>query len=50
MSLYNPIDKLLRSKSANNVSVTFDQIEAILGFKLPDPARERPQWWANEVR
>jgi hypothetical protein len=25
------------------------QIEAILGCRLPDTARERPQWWANEV-
>ena len=49
MALYDPLYKWLRPNSANNISVTFDQIEAILEFKLPDTARARPQWWANEV-
>jgi hypothetical protein len=48
MALYDPLYRWLRSKSANNISVTFDQIETILGFQLPDTARKRPQWWANE--
>jgi hypothetical protein len=49
MALYDPLYKWLRSKSASNISATFGQIEAILGSKLPDTARERVQWWANEV-
>jgi hypothetical protein len=49
MSAYDPLYKWLLSNSANSVSPTFAQIEAILGFKLPDTARKRPQWWANEV-
>ena len=49
MALYDPLSKWLRSKSVNIVFVTFDQIEAILGFRLPDTARERSQWWANEM-
>jgi hypothetical protein len=49
MALYDPIYKWLRPSSANNIPVTFRQIEAVLGFKLPDTARKRAQWWANEM-
>jgi hypothetical protein len=49
MALYDPLYKWLRSKSAKNICVTFGQIEAVLGFRLPDTARDRPQWWANEM-
>jgi hypothetical protein len=48
MSIYDPLYKWLHSKSANNISAAFEQIETVLGFKLPNTARERPQWWANE--
>jgi hypothetical protein len=49
VALYDPLYNWLSSRSANNVFVTFDQIEAILGFRLPDTARKRAKWWANEV-
>src|SRR5262245_1354311 len=29
------------------VVLTFDQIESLLGFALPDQARLNPQWWTN---
>jgi len=50
MSAYNPLFKLLSLKSAGGmkiVSVTFSQIEAVLGFALPDTARNNPHWWGN---
>lgn len=30
-------------------TLTFDRIEAILGFRLPKSAREYQAWWANQV-
>lgn len=52
MSAYDPLFKLLCLKSAGGVSIvpaTFKQIEAVLGFKLPDTARSKSQWWGNET-
>jgi hypothetical protein len=48
MSKYHPLYERLRSEFDNSISVRFDQIETILEFMLPDTARQRPQWWANE--
>jgi hypothetical protein len=28
--------------------LTFEQIESLLGFTLPDEARTDPAWWAND--
>ena len=30
-------------------TLSFDRIEAILGFRLPKSAREYQAWWANQV-
>jgi hypothetical protein len=49
MSKYDPLYKWLHSQSAKNVSATFAQIEVVLGFELPETARDKAQWWANEV-
>ena len=52
MSIYDPLFKLLSLKSAGGISVvpaTFKQIEAVLGFTLPETARSSPQWWGNET-
>jgi hypothetical protein len=48
VSKYAPLRHWLHETTANHISATFEQIETILGFKLPDAARQRPQWWANE--
>jgi hypothetical protein len=50
MSKYDPLCKWLRADSRKTIPATFQQIEKILGFTLPDTARERPQWWANESK
>ncbi len=47
MSKYAPLrDYLLRQKH-REFELTFKEIEAIVGFKLPVSA-DRPQWWANQ--
>lgn len=45
-SKYDPLHNFLRSKPAGEFTLTFRQIEDVLGFELPKSA-ERPQWWAN---
>jgi hypothetical protein len=51
MSKYEPLYRWLVAKSASGITsipTTFQQIEAVLGFKLPDSARTSTPWWANE--
>lgn len=49
MSQYHPLSRWLDSLLSNEIALTFQQVELILGFPLPRTARERPQWWANEA-
>ena len=39
--LYN----YLRDRYANRVVLTFAEIEDLLGFALPEPARNQREWW-----
>ena len=39
--------KYLENRYANTVVLTFAQIEDLLGFTLPEPARLRAEWWTN---
>jgi hypothetical protein len=48
MSKYDPLHKWLSARSESRISVTFTQIEKILGFTLPRTARKESAWWANE--
>lgn len=51
MSKYDPLYRWLVAKSASGVisaRTTFEQIEEVLGFKLPASARTSAPWWANE--
>ncbi len=53
MSKYDPLYKWLCAKAMKKVAkipLTFEQVEVIVGFRLPDTARSRSQWWANETR
>lgn len=43
---YAGLQKYLTGRYADAVVLTFAQIEDLLGFSLPDPAREEPGWWA----
>ena len=37
----------LGNRSPSIVVLTFDQMEAVLGFALPASARTQPDWWAG---
>lgn len=39
--------KYLHDRYADTVVLTFGQIESLLGFALPDQARQDRQWWTN---
>jgi hypothetical protein len=45
---YRPLHKYLDGRYADTVVLTFADIEALLGFPLPDRARFEPAWWSNE--
>jgi len=37
----------LQGRHADRVVLTFEQIESLLGFALPDEARHDQRWWTN---
>ena len=41
--------KYLTERYADRVVLTFQQIEDLLGFALPAPARTDPSWWTDAV-
>lgn len=42
---YQRLYVYLRDRYANCVVLTFAQIEDLLGFVLPEPARREAEWW-----
>jgi hypothetical protein len=42
---YELLHRYLRDRYANRVVLTFAEIEDLLGFSLPDPARAHLAWW-----
>jgi hypothetical protein len=44
---YLPLYLYLGDRRANILSLTFAEIESLLGFPLPDLARKLPEWWAE---
>ena len=42
---YQTLHTYLDSRYADRVVLTFRQIEDLLGFPLPDPARRNEDWW-----
>ena len=49
MSKYDALKQHLQSLPATtSVTLTFRQVEEILGFSLPDSARKHRPWWAND--
>ena len=44
---YRVFYKYLEGRYADTVVLTFRQIEDLLGFSLPPPARTDPGWWTN---
>lgn len=47
MSKYEPIRHYLSEAAREAVRMTFREMEAVLGFRLPASARRHPAWWAN---
>jgi hypothetical protein len=46
MGKYDPLRDRLRTLNFSEFTLTFREIEDIIGAPLPDTAM-RPQWWAN---
>ncbi len=46
MGKYDPLKGFLERQEAELVSVSFAELEALLGAKLPDSKRY-PAWWSN---
>jgi DNA-binding XRE family transcriptional regulator len=44
---YHPLYRALEAAGTGNVSLTFGEIEALLGRPLPPSARSRRDWWGN---
>ena len=44
---YLLLHKYLANRYANTVVLTFAEIEDLLGFTLPDPARLQKEWWTS---
>ena len=46
---YQSLYRYLRDRYANRVVLTFAEIEDLLGFSLPPPARFEDGWWVAPV-
>jgi hypothetical protein len=44
---YRLLFKYLRDRYANRVVLTFSEIEDLIGFSLPAPARVQREWWGT---
>ena len=44
---YRPLHKYLEDRYADTVVLRFAEIEGLIGFALPDLARQRQDWWGN---
>jgi hypothetical protein len=47
MTKYDKLRDYLRAQRFSEITLSFAEIENVLGFALPASA-DRPQWWANE--
>ena len=49
MSKYEPLRQFLDSVGGREHRMSFNEIERILGFKLPKSAYEHEAWWSNNA-
>ena len=49
MSKYEPLPQFLSSEDGSTRTISFDQIERVLGFKLPESPRKYEAWWSNNA-
>ena len=46
MSRYAPLGEFLQHQAGERLSMTFDEIESVIGCKLPS-SKQYPAWWSN---
>jgi hypothetical protein len=44
---YHPLHAYLHGRFADTTVLTFEQIESLLGFALPERARTHDEWWTG---
>jgi hypothetical protein len=49
MNKYDPLENYLSACGQDSVTLTFGEIESIIGDTLPPTAYQMHQWWANSV-
>lgn len=49
MGKYEPLPQFLSTKPGATHRLSFEQIERVLGFKLPKSAYEHEAWWSNNA-
>jgi hypothetical protein len=49
LSKYEPLPQFLSNKAGSLHRMSFEQIERVLGFKLPKSAYEHEAWWSNNA-
>ena len=47
---YQKLTEYLASIDDTEWEATFEQIERVLGFRLPESARQHQAWWSNQMR
>jgi len=45
---YIDLTNYLKNNKGNNAKLAFQEIETIIGFKLPVTARSHREWWGND--
>jgi hypothetical protein len=49
-SKYSKLAEYLASLDAQQWTASFEQVERVLQFRLPQSAREHQAWWSNQMR
>lgn len=47
MSKYEPLTAFLRSRAGRGIKMSFAEIEAVIGQKLPEKSKAQRAWWSN---
>jgi hypothetical protein len=50
MGKYDALGRYLAAQPADEVPITFGEIERVLGIQLPLSARKHRPWWSNNAR
>ena len=48
MAKYDALHEFLHRNEGNECELSFSAIERIIGDSLPETARKKRQWWANQ--